>query len=77
VDPEMVAKVSEQLDTISKIKSPIKKQTALQEFEDEIGADNLERINFINQNFDKIVEGLVDSKINYFFDENDQFKNCD
>jgi hypothetical protein len=77
VDPEMVTKISEQMDAISKIKSPIKKQTALQEFEDEIGADNLERINFINQNFDKIVEGLVDSKINYFFDENDQFKNCD
>jgi hypothetical protein len=76
-DPEMVGKIAEQMDTISKIKSPIKKQTALQEFEDEIGADNLERINFINQNFDKIVEGLVDSKINYFFDENDQFKNCD
>lgn len=76
-DPEMVEKIAEQMDAISKIKSPIKKQTALQEFEDEIGADNLERINFINQNFDKIVEGLVDSKINYFFDENDQFKNCD
>ena len=76
-DPEMVTKISEQMDAISKIKSPIKKQTALQEFEDEIGADNLERINFINQNFDKIVEGLVDSKINYFFDENNQFKNCD
>jgi hypothetical protein len=76
-DPEMVGKIAEQMDAISKIKSPIKKQTALQEFEDEIGADNLERINFINQNFDKIVEGLVDSKINYFFDENDQFKNCD
>ena len=76
-DPEMVEKIAEQIDAISKIKSPIKKQTALQEFEDEIGADNLERINFINQNFDKIVEGLVDSKINYFFDENDQFKNCD
>ena len=77
VDPEMVGKIAEQMDAISKIKSPIKKQTALQEFEDEMGADNLERINFINQNFDKIVEGLVDSKINYFFDENDQFKNCD
>lgn len=76
-DPEMVEKIAEKMDAISKIKSPIKKQTALQEFEDEIGADNLERINFINQNFDKIVEGLVDSKINYFFDENDQFKNCD
>ena len=76
-DPEMVEKIAEKMDAISKIKSPIKKQTALQEFEDEIGADNLERINFINQNFDKIVEGLVNSKINYFFDENDQFKNCD
>jgi hypothetical protein len=76
-DPEMISKVSEELDAISKIKSPIKKQTALQEFEDKIGADNLERINFINQNFDKIVEGLLDSKINYFFDDNNEFKNCD
>ena len=77
IDPTIVEKTMEALDTISKIKSPIKKQTALEEIGDEIGADNLERINFINQNFDKIVEGLVDSKINYFFDDNNEFKNCD
>lgn len=77
VDATTVEKTMEALDTISKIKSPIKKQTAIEEIEEEIGADNLERINFINQNFDKIVEGLVDSKINYFFDDNNEFKNCD
>lgn len=77
IDPTIVEKTMEALDTISKIKSPIKKQTAIEEIEEEIGADNLERINFINQNFDKIVEGLVDSKINYFFDDNNEFKNCD
>lgn len=77
IDPTIVEKTMEALDTISKIKSPIKKQTALEEIGDEIGADNLERINFINQNFDKIVEGLVNSKINYFFDDNNEFKNCD
>ena len=77
VDATTVERTMEALDTISKIKSPIKKQTAIEEIEEEIGADNLERINFINQNFDKIVEGLVDSKINYFFDDNNEFKNCD
>ena len=77
VDPEVVNTVATKMDEISKIKSPIKKQTALQEFEDEIGQDNLERINFINQNFDSIVESLINSKINFFFDENNEFKNCD
>jgi hypothetical protein len=77
VDPEVVNTVAAKMDEISKIKSPIKKQTALQEFEDEIGQDNLERINFINQNFDSIVESLINSKINFFFDENNEFKNCD
>jgi hypothetical protein len=77
VDPEVVNTVATKKDEIAKIKSPIKKQTALQEFEDEIGQDNLERINFINQNFDSIVESLINSKINFFFDENNEFKNCD
>lgn len=76
-DVELIAKAEERLATLSKIKSPIQKQIALEEIEAEIGANNIERINFINQNFDKIIEGLVDSKINYFFDDNNEFKNCD
>lgn len=41
--------------------------------------EELERINFINNNFDSIVEKLVkNAKINVFFeDENNQFKKCD
>lgn len=76
-DVELISKAEERLEALSKIKSPIQKQIALEEIEAEIGASNLERINFINQNFDKIIEGLVDSKINYFFDDNNEFKNCD
>ena len=76
-DVELISKAEERLEALSKIKSPIQKQVALEEIEAEIGASNLERINFINQNFDKIIEGLVDSKINYFFDDNNEFKNCD
>jgi hypothetical protein len=75
-DVELISKAEERLEALSKIKSPIQKQVALEEIEAEIGANNLERINFINQNFDKIIEGLVDSKINYFFDDNNEFKNC-
>ena len=76
-DVELISKAEERLEALSKIKSPIQKQVALEEIKAEIGASNLERINFINQNFDKIIEGLVDSKINYFFDDNNEFKNCD
>ena len=76
-DVELISKAEERLAALSKIKSPIQKQIALEEIEAEIGANNIERINFINQNFDKIIEGLVDSKINYFFDDNNEFKNCD
>lgn len=76
-DPSLIEQVSAKAEEIAKISSPIKKQTAQQEFAEEIGEDNLERVNFINKNFDKIVEALAASKINVFFDENDQFKKCD
>ena len=76
-DPTLIDTIAARSEEIAKISSPIKKQTAQQEFADEIGEDNLERVNFINKNFDKIVEALAASKINVFFDENDQFKKCD
>jgi hypothetical protein len=76
-DASLIETIAARSEEIAKISSPIKKQTAQQEFADEIGEDNLERVNFINKNFDKIVEALTASKINVFFDENDQFKKCD
>lgn len=76
-DTMLVDTITTRTEEIAKISSPIKKQTAQQEFADEIGEDNLERVNFINKNFDKIVEALTASKINVFFDENNEFKKCE
>jgi hypothetical protein len=76
-DASVIEEIAAKSEEIAKISSPIKKQTAQQEFAEEIGEDILERVNFINKNFDKIVEALTASKINVFFDENDQFKKCD
>jgi hypothetical protein len=76
-DASVIEEIAAKSEEIAKIASPIKKQTAQQEFADEIGEDILERVNFINKNFDKIVEALAASKINVFFDENNQFKKCE
>ena len=76
-DVTLIDSIAAKTEEIAKISSPIKKQTAQQEFADEIGEDNLERVNFINKNFDKIVEALAASKINVFFDEDNQFKKCE
>jgi hypothetical protein len=76
-DASLIETIAAKSEEIAKISSPIKKQTAQQEFADEIGEDNLERVNFINKNFDKIVEALTASKINVFFDENNEFKKCE
>jgi hypothetical protein len=76
-DASVIDQIAAKTEEIAKISSPIKKQTAQQEFAEEIGEDMLERVNFINKNFDKIVEALAASKINVFFDENNQFKKCE
>jgi hypothetical protein len=76
-DASVIEEIAAKTEEIAKIASPIKKQTAQQEFAEEIGEDMLERVNFINKNFDKIVEALAASKINVFFDENNQFKKCE
>jgi hypothetical protein len=76
-DASVIEEIAAKSEEIAKIASPIKKQTAQQEFADEIGEDILERVNFINKNFDKIVEAFAASKINVFFDENNQFKKCE
>jgi hypothetical protein len=57
--------------------SPIKKVSMQEVFAEEVGEDTLERVNFINKNFDKIIEELAKAKINIFFDENNEFKKCD
>ena len=68
-----VANFNEQLKGMSAVK-----KVGMQEiFAEEIGEDNLERANFINNNFDKIIKAFAESKINIFFDENQEFKNCD
>ena len=68
-----VANFNEQLKGVSAIK-----KVGMQEiFAEEIGEDTLERANFINTNFDKIVKALAAGKINMFFDENQEFKKCE
>jgi hypothetical protein len=49
--------------------SPINKIKLQEEFAEEIGEDTLERVNFINKNFNEIVNQLAKAKMNFFFDE--------
>ena len=56
---------------------PIAKVQKQEEFAEEMGETTLERVNFINKNFNKIVEGLIGAKMNVFFDENNEFKKCE
>jgi 8-oxo-dGTP diphosphatase len=56
---------------------PIAKVQKQEEFAEEMGEATLERVNFINKNFNKIVEGLIGAKMNVFFDENNEFKKCE
>jgi len=60
---------AEQLEIEMKKVSPINKIKLQEEFAEELGEDTLERVNFINKNFDKIVEQLATAKVNFFFDE--------
>lgn len=76
-ETNLVSEVENFNEEIKGTKSPVAKIQKQEEFADKIGKDNLERINFINKNFDTIVEALAAGKINIFFDENDQFKKCD
>ena len=76
-ETNLVSEVETFNEELKKIKSPVAKIQKREEFADKIGVDNLERINFINKNFDNIVKALAEGKVNIFFDENDQFKKCD
>jgi hypothetical protein len=76
-ETNLVSEVETFDEELKKIKSPVAKIQKQEEFADKIGKDNLERINFINKNFDNIVKALAEGKVNIFFDENDQFKKCD
>ena len=69
---ERTSELEEQLKSVS----PIKKAELQQDFAEEIGDDNLERVNFINKNFDNIVEALMSSDMAIFKDENNEFKKC-
>jgi hypothetical protein len=69
---EEVEKFQEELKGLK----PIAKVQKQQDFAEEMGDTTLERVNFINKNFDKIVQGLIGAKINVFFDENNEFKKC-
>jgi hypothetical protein len=73
---EVFTKV-EEFNNKLKSASPIKKVSMQEVFAEEVGEDTLERVNFINKNFDKIVEELAKAKVNIFFDENNEFKKCD
>jgi hypothetical protein len=62
-----------------KDKSPIQKITAKQKFSEENGEYTIDRVNFINKNFDKIVAALASNEqIKALFqDENNQNKKCE
>jgi ADP-ribose pyrophosphatase YjhB (NUDIX family) len=70
---EEVEKFQEELKELK----PIAKVQKQQDFAEEMGDTTLERVNFINKNFDKIVQGLIGAKMNVFFDENNEFKKCE
>ena len=72
----IVSEVSEKQEAINK-ETPIKKAMAQQKLAEEVGEETLARVNFINRNFDKIVAAINDSKLDLFFDENNQFKKCE
>jgi hypothetical protein len=76
-ETNLVSEVETFNEELKKTKSPVAKIQKQEEFADKIGKDNLERINFINKNFDNIIKALTEGKVNIFFDENDQFKKCD
>jgi len=57
--------------------SPVTKVQLQQDFADEVGDNTLERVNFINKNFDSIVDSLVAAKPEIFKDENNKFKKCE
>jgi hypothetical protein len=67
----------EELNEKMKGASAVEKINMQQDFAEEVGENTLERVNFINKNFDQIVEQLAKAKMNFFFDENDEFKKCD
>ncbi len=77
---DMFTKAEELSEKLDKA-SPIEKVKLQQNFADEVGEDTLERVNFINKNFDKIVGQIAKAKMNFFFDEtqkeNEEFKKCD
>jgi len=76
-EPDLFNQV-EELDARLASASPIEKVKIQQEFADEVGEDTLERVNFINKNFDKIVEQLAKAKVNFFYDEEtNSNKKCD
>jgi hypothetical protein len=64
-----------------KTASPIQKVSLQEDLADEVGEDTLERVNFINKNFDDIIKAMAAAKMNIFFDEtqkeNEEFKKCD
>jgi hypothetical protein len=75
-DTNIVEEVSKQQEEINK-KSPIEKANSQTKLVEQYGEDTVERVNFINKNFDKIIEELTKAKVNILFDENNEFKKCD
>jgi hypothetical protein len=74
---EVFTQAEELAEKLSKA-SPIEKVKLQEEFATEVGEDTLERVNFINKNFDQIVEQLAKAKMNFFYDEETETnKKCD
>jgi len=52
------------------IKSPVAKSKLKNELQDKMGTKQFARAQYVNKNFDKIIEKLMNAKVNVFFDEN-------
>jgi 8-oxo-dGTP diphosphatase len=71
-----VSEVTEAQESLKDL-TPIKKATKQGELVEQFGKETIDRVNFINRNFDKIVEAIANSNIEIFADENNEFKKCD
>jgi len=54
----------------STFNSPVAKSKLKNELQDKIGTKQFAKAEYVNKNFDKIVEQLMNAKVNVFFDEN-------
>ena len=72
-------KLKERDALLEKENSPIEKEKLKKQINLELGKTDVARVDFINNNFNKIIEEFANAKINIFFEEGkeDFDKNCE